>query len=82
MAALEQIREILSLDYGGVDFALNKDGDILLFEANATMTVNLPDNDERWSYRREPVQRILLAVRNMFLARVAPAAGLPLPEGR
>jgi len=82
MAALEQIREILSLDYGGVDFALSKDGDILLFEANATMTVNLPDNDERWAYRREPVQRILRAVRNMFLARTAPAGGLPLPEGR
>jgi hypothetical protein len=39
MAALERINAALDLDYGGVDFAVNADGDVLLFEANATMVM-------------------------------------------
>ena len=36
---LERIRDALGLDYGGVDFAVARDGESLLFEANATMTI-------------------------------------------
>jgi hypothetical protein len=39
MAALEQLSAAIGLDYGGIDFALNQRGEILLFEANATMVV-------------------------------------------
>jgi len=37
--ALEAIRDALGLDYAGIDFGLNAQGDLLLFEANATMVI-------------------------------------------
>jgi aromatic-L-amino-acid decarboxylase len=70
MAALEQIQSALGLDYAGVDFGLSPAGDLLLFEANATMVVNPPEPDERWAYRRPGVDRIFAAVRRMLLRSV------------
>jgi Flp pilus assembly protein TadD/glutathione synthase/RimK-type ligase-like ATP-grasp enzyme len=70
MAALEQIQKTLGLDYGGIDFGLNDKGDVLLFEANATMTVIPPDADKRWDYRRPAVERIYRAVFKMLMNRV------------
>ena len=69
MAALEQIQSALKLDYAGIDFGLSPAGDLLLFEANATMVVNPPEPDERWAYRRPAVERIFGAVRRMLLGR-------------
>jgi hypothetical protein len=71
MLALECIGDILGLDYGGVDFSLNDKGEVLLFEANANMVVHPPDSDKRWDYRREPVQRVISAIKNMFVRRRA-----------
>jgi glutamate/tyrosine decarboxylase-like PLP-dependent enzyme/glutathione synthase/RimK-type ligase-like ATP-grasp enzyme len=65
--ALEQIQSALGLDYAGIDFGLSPAGDVLLFEANATMVVNPPEPDERWAYRRPAVERILGAIRRMLL---------------
>jgi hypothetical protein len=73
MEALTQIQAILGLDYGGVDFGLSATGDLLLFEANATMVVNPPEPDERWAYRRPAVERIFAAVRTMLTAHAAAA---------
>jgi hypothetical protein len=72
MEALQQIHNALGLEYAGVDFSMNASGDILLFEANATMVVHPPDADSRWDYRRAPVQRVLDAVREMFVRRARP----------
>jgi tetratricopeptide (TPR) repeat protein len=69
MAALERMQAALALDYGGIDFGLNQQGEVLLFEANATMIVQQPDEDERWDYRRPAVERIHTAVRKMLTAR-------------
>jgi tetratricopeptide (TPR) repeat protein len=69
IAALENIRMVLGLDYGGMDFAIGQDGNILLFEANATMLVRLPENNEKWEYRRAATSRILDAVKTMILNR-------------
>lgn len=69
--AIERITRELGLDYGGIDFGLNAAGDVLLFEANATMVVNPPDADERWAYRRASVGKILEAVSAMILRRAA-----------
>jgi glutathione synthase/RimK-type ligase-like ATP-grasp enzyme len=60
--ALQGIRDALGLDYAGIDFGVNADGDLLLFEANATMVIAVPDNDERWAYRRTAITKILDAV--------------------
>jgi hypothetical protein len=67
IAALESVRAALGLDYGGIDFGLNRQGEVLLFEANATMVVEQPDPDPRWDYRRAAVERIHAAVRRMLL---------------
>ena len=70
MQAVKQIQRHLGLDYGGIDFGLNDHGEVLFFEANATMVVNPPNHDPQWDYRREPVQRIQNAIRKMLLRRV------------
>jgi len=56
-------------DLAGIDFGMNARGEVLLFEANATMVVNPPEPDEQWAYRRPAVERIYTAVRNMLIAR-------------
>jgi aromatic-L-amino-acid/L-tryptophan decarboxylase len=70
MAALAHIQATLGLDYAGIDFGLSDAGDLLLFEANATMVVNPPEPDERWAYRRPAVERIFAAVRRMLTAHI------------
>jgi Flp pilus assembly protein TadD len=72
VAGLEAIAGALGLDYAGIDFGLSSDGEVLLFEANATMVVNPPDADPRWDYRRAPTQAILDAARAMLLTRARP----------
>jgi aromatic-L-amino-acid/L-tryptophan decarboxylase len=67
MTALERLSAAIGLDYGGIDFGLNQDGEILLFEANATMVVEQPDGDPCWDYRRAAVERIHAAVRDLLL---------------
>jgi glutamate/tyrosine decarboxylase-like PLP-dependent enzyme len=69
MAALAAIQARMGLDYAGIDFGLSARGEILLFEANATMVVNPPEPDAKWAYRRAAVERIGAAVRNMLIAR-------------
>jgi hypothetical protein len=78
MAALAEIQNMLGLDYAGVDFGLNAAGDLLLFEANATMTVLPPQKDRRWDYRRDAVQRIEEAVRKMLLHKAKAKDGAAL----
>ena len=78
MKALRAIQKSLGLDYGGIDFGLNARGDVLLYEANATMAVYRPDADPKWDYRRDSVERIFAAVRDVFLSR----ANAELPDHR
>ena len=65
--ALSAIALHLGLDYAGIDFAVNQAGEVLLFEANATMIVPLPESDEMWQYRRHAVEVIQQAVQAMLL---------------
>lgn len=75
MAALERVQTVLGLDYGGIDFGLNQQGEILLFEANATMVVEQPDEDPRWDYRRAAVERIHGGVRAMLMRNATAVSG-------
>jgi hypothetical protein len=69
VAALERIRDTLGLDYGGVDFGVSETGELLLFEANATMVLVPPGDDARFAYRGEAVARALDAVTAMIRSR-------------
>jgi glutathione synthase/RimK-type ligase-like ATP-grasp enzyme len=69
LAALGLIRDALGLDYGGIDFGLSPAGDILLFEANATMIAALPPPAPIWDYRRAAAERVRSAARTMILSR-------------
>lgn len=71
MTALDGICAALGLDYGGIDFAVNAQGDILLFEANATMVMVPLSADAKWDYRRPAFDAVFAAIRNMLLARAA-----------
>jgi hypothetical protein len=53
--ALERIVEILDLDYCGIDFGCDRSGDVVLFEANASMSVYLPDDVPAHKLRRAAV---------------------------
>jgi Tfp pilus assembly protein PilF/glutathione synthase/RimK-type ligase-like ATP-grasp enzyme len=71
MAALTGIATLLGLEYGGIDFGIGPDGNVLVFEANPVMAVYFPDEDERFAYRRSAIVRIVDAVRAMFSRRAA-----------
>ncbi len=69
MATLVQLSEIIGLDYFGMDFGLGLDGNILLFEANATMVLHPPTNETQWDYRRAAIENALQATRHLFIER-------------
>ena len=69
IAALHGIASALGLDYAGIDFALTPDGRVVIFETNATMVVVQPADEERWTYRQAPVQRVVDAVHKMLAER-------------
>lgn len=73
MSALATIARELRLDYAGIDFALDAKGRLVLFEANAAMSIYQPRPDERWLYRVEPTRRVVDAIRRMVLAYCTPA---------
>jgi len=80
MTALQAIQKTLGLDYGGIDFGLSEAGEVLVFEANATMAIFPPGEDPRWDYRRPAVERVLGAVRRMLIDRAAQEQ--PMAVGR
>lgn len=75
MQALGSVAQTLRLDYGGIDFGFDASGKLVVFEANATMIVPEPDDDDRWRYRRAPVQHIYDAVREMVATSARSSGG-------
>jgi glutathione synthase/RimK-type ligase-like ATP-grasp enzyme len=69
MRVLRTVAATLDLDYCGIDFSLDRDGNVVVFEANATMSIAFSQDTDVWTYRRPAVNRIIQAARNMILAR-------------
>jgi len=67
MQALAAIQSTLDLDYAGIDFSLNANGEVLVFEANATMAANPPESAPHWHYRADAYRQIHTAVQKMFV---------------
>lgn len=66
---LKAVAQAMDLDYAGMDFSLLPDGDILFFEANATMLVH-PEDEEMFAYKASAVQAILAATSDMICRRL------------
>ena len=67
MAAVEAIGLRLDLDYGGLDFTIDAKGEVLVFEANATMLTRLEPEDGPFAAKNRFIQPIIQA----FQARLA-----------
>lgn len=67
VAALEAIGRALGLDYGGVDFGIDAAGNVIVFEANATMAVYPPPSGAQWAYRQPAYEAVVAAVRALIL---------------
>ncbi len=72
IAALEEIQRALALDYGGIDFGIDASGNVVVFEANATMAVYPPATGELYAYRRPAYAAVIAAVRDMITDRADP----------
>lgn len=67
MAALDEIRRRVGLDYFGIDCALDRHGNVVIFEVNATMLIHL--HNEGFEYKNPHVYRIKRAFEAMLEAR-------------
>jgi Tfp pilus assembly protein PilF len=71
ISALSCIGQTLGLDYCGIDFGLDQNGKVLLYEANATMVLNVPTHEKTWDYRRMPIENALAATKKLFKERAS-----------
>lgn len=71
ISILEKIAANLRLDYCGIDFGIDPNGYIILYEANSTMVINPPTREKLWDYKHEAINNALGATRKMFLERIA-----------
>lgn len=69
ISALSRIAARMDLDYAGIDFGLDAQGRVAVFEANGAMAIFMPDEDPRWDYRRPALSRALGAARDTILKR-------------
>jgi glutathione synthase/RimK-type ligase-like ATP-grasp enzyme len=84
-AALEAIARAMALDYGGIDFALDARGDVVVFEANASFAIYYPGDDATAAYRRPAAEAAVAAVRAMIARRASGGGAVwengPLDDG-
>ncbi|MBU6428896.1 MAG: hypothetical protein KGR26_07800, partial [Cyanobacteria bacterium REEB65] len=62
---LQAIAHVMQLEYAGVDFGVDSSGHLVLFEANATMSIPPVDPGDRFEYRRPAIERIYEAFSRM-----------------
>jgi len=65
-----EIARRLDLDYAGLDCGIGPDGQVLLFEANASMLVHMGDRQREFAYKQTYVQRIFDAMDAMVARRL------------
>jgi tetratricopeptide (TPR) repeat protein len=71
--ALHMVRERIGLDYFGIDCGLDRNGNLIVFEVNASMLVH--DDNVEFPYK-DPFVRAIKAAFNAMLANRAGHAGL------
>lgn len=85
-AAIRQIQRRIGLDYFGIDFTVTPSGQLLLFEANATMNFFPFLDDPELGYRKGAKSIAVEAIRRLIEQRARPTVGemarLPTASGR
>jgi glutathione synthase/RimK-type ligase-like ATP-grasp enzyme len=76
-AALQRAAAELAFDYGGIDFALDRDNRVVVFEANPTMAIVPPSAHPDHAYRRIAADRAIAAARAMIIHRATALRGIP-----
>ena len=71
MQAIAAIGRRLDLDYAGIDFTLLPNGDVFVFEANATMLAHYERNTGALAHKNPFVQRIVDAFEQLMQRRTA-----------
>ncbi|MBV8637452.1 MAG: tetratricopeptide repeat protein [Candidatus Eremiobacteraeota bacterium] len=67
--ALLRLAAAVGLDYLGIDFGIAPDGRVVVFEANAAMTIFMPEASPETEYRRRAAARIFEAGRELVKRR-------------
>ena len=75
MNRLEQVREVVKLDFFGIDFCLREDGSMLIFECNAAMRHNF-SHARQFPYIRSHLEKVSQAFNTMVLQRATSATNL------
>lgn len=70
-AALRETAALLPLDYVGIDCAIDRDGKLLIFEADNALIVHTLDDPQLYPYKHVYVPRILTALDAMVRRRIA-----------
>jgi tetratricopeptide (TPR) repeat protein len=74
--ALRAMAKATGLDYGGIDCGLNRDGRIVVFEANASMLVH-DEKTEDFEYKNQYIAKIKSAFDAMLFRRRMSDRGTP-----
>ena len=69
--ALGEAAALLPLDYVGIDCAIDRDGKLLIFEADNALIVHLLDDPQLYGYKHRYVPHILEALDAMVRRRLA-----------
>ncbi len=69
METLQHISREIGLDYFGLDFNVTPEGEVWVFEANATMVLQPVPMESVWDYRKPAIQQAMSAVQALFLSR-------------
>jgi glutathione synthase/RimK-type ligase-like ATP-grasp enzyme len=67
MTALDMIRRIIKLDYFGIDCSIDANGNVVVFEVNATMLIHL--HNEGFEYKTPHVMKIKAAFERLLERR-------------
>ncbi len=77
MAAVEAIGRRMDMEYAGIDYSVLPDGRVLVFEANATMSV-YPSGDPMYAYKQKHINAVYEAF-EVMLQRLAASPDAPAP---
>jgi hypothetical protein len=70
LQALLDVSRAVGLEYFGIDCAIDRDGRLLVFEADPGMVVHVSDPIEIYPYKHEYVPRIFRAVERLIDSRI------------